>query len=351
MYCGGCGLPRGVGKANEWKRNGTIVSRYESGIRGMFIDAGELGYLISSLSGRMGYDVSRLVTEGKRKDSANYARGLIERIRESGSPVPEAGDFLRMMAANYAVPGFGKVTIRELLPDGSVVLDMEGLYNLPMALGQAAGVYEAAMGIRGDVDHEGDERRCRVIIQPREGDPELEKRIESEVEQEPVLSEEGDAAYDACPRCSAPRELSRCLEWRVEDSLISERRSGRRFVFDDTRGLTAVMKVLVDELGEDVERMLAEIAREYAREYYASLRDGTTFQEESNRTALFGWGLPAGMEESGDGFSLRLINPFYGPLMAGRVWGLVEALEGKDLELGDYDWQETAVAEMSLTAA
>ncbi len=351
MYCDDCGLPRGVGKANEWKRNGTIMSRYEPDLRGMFIDSGELGHLVASLSARMGYDVSRLVTEGKRKDSAHYARGLIGKMKESGSAVPEAGDFMRMMAANYAVPGFGKVTILDIREDGGVVLDMESAYNLPMALGQAAGVYEAVMGVRGEVDYEGDEKRCRVLIVPREGDEELERRIESEVEEAPSLSQEGDAAYQPCPRCSAPRELSRALDWRVEESLITERRSGRRFVFDNTRGLAAVMKVLVEELGEDVERMLAEIARDHAREYYAALKDGASFQEEAFRMALFGWGLPVGMEKEGEGFALRLLNPFYGPLMAGRIWGMVEMLTGKELELGDYDWAETAVAKMTLTAA
>ncbi|NPV60482.1 MAG: hypothetical protein HPY75_12600 [Actinobacteria bacterium] len=351
MYCDECGLPRGVGKANEWKPNGTIVSRYEADLRGVFVDAGELGHLVSSLSDRMGYDVSRLVTEGKRKDSAHYARGLIERMRNSGSALPEAGDFMRMMAANYAVPGFGKVTILDFRDDGSVVLDMEGAYNLPMALGQTAGVYEAVLGTRGDVDYEGDEKQSRVIILPREGNPELERRIESEVEQAPTLSDEGDAEYKACPRCSAPLELSRALDWKVEDSLIVEKRSGRRFVFDNVRGLTAVMRLLVDELGEDVERMLAEIARDYARAYYSDMGKGISFQDESSRMALFGWGLPAGLEKSGEGFTLRLINPFYGPLMAGRIWGLVETLGENELELGEYDWSETAVAQVTLTAA
>lgn len=351
MYCDNCGIPRGVGKANEWRANGTIVSRYETDLRGLFIDAGELGDLISALSERMGYDVSRLVMEGKRKDSAHYARGILAKIGDSGSPVPEACDFFRMMCANCAVPGFGKVTLIALREDGGVVLDMKDVYNLPMALGQAAGVYEAAVGARGGVDYEGDERLGRVVIQPREGDQELELRIGSEVEQAPMLSEEGDARYDPCPRCSVPLELARELDWRVEEAAITERRSGRRFVFDNARGLTAVMKVLVDELGEDVERMLAEIARDHAREYYGSPGTGISFREEASRMALFGWGLPAGMESGGGGCSLRLINPFYGPLMAGRTWGLMEALENRKLELGEYDWGETAVAEVTLTTA
>ncbi len=292
MYCSDCGMPRGIGKANDWKPSGVIVSKYEQDLRGIFYDVGELDHLFTSLSGKIGYDVTRLVVEGKRKDSAHYTRGLLRNIEKSGVELPEPEEFFRIMAANFAVPGFGKVNIISYREDEGIVLEMEDVYSVPMAQGQAAGVFEAVVNRRGDATWEGDARRGRVTVAIREGEPELERRIESEVEAAEPLVERGDREYELCARCSVPLELSRGFTWEVERALITERRSGRRFIFDNTRGIAAVMRVLVEELGEDVERTLVEISRGYARDYYQGLDGRLSMGDEFARLALWGWGLP-----------------------------------------------------------
>jgi hypothetical protein len=210
---------------------------------------------------------------------------------------------------------------------------MEDVYSVPMAQGQAAGVFEAVVNRRGDVVWEGDARRGRVTVTVREGEPELERRIELEVEAAEPLSEDGDREYELCARCSAPLELGRGFSWEVEKAVIMERRSGRRFIFDNTRGIAAVMRVLVEELGEDVERTLVGISRAYAREYYRSLGEELSMAEELARLALLGWGLPRDAGRTGDGRRIEIINPFYEPVTAGRVWGLAEAAGGRAMEL------------------
>lgn len=337
MYCDGCGMPKGVGKANIWKTSGVIESKYEKGLRGIFCDAGELNNLFSALSERMGYDITHLVVEGKRKDSKHYTRGLLESLSESGVELPGPEEFFRIMGANYAVPGFGKVNILEYRENESIILDMEGVFSVPMAQGQAAGVFEAVVDRRGEVTWEGRPERGRVTVTVVEGDSDLEQRIESEVETAAPLVESEDGEFSLCSHCSAPLELARELDWNVDKALIVERRSGNRFVFDNTRGIVAVMQVLVDELGEDVERLLIEISRLYAREYYRALEGAEEVQEEFKRIALMGWGLPASLESANGDYALQVLNPFYGPVMAGRVWGLMEAVQGGELDLEELD--------------
>ena len=348
MYCDCCGMPKGVGKANIWKTSGIIESKYEQGLRGIFCDAGELDNLFTSLSERMGYDVTHLVIEGKRKDAKHYTRGLLETMGKSGIEPPGPQEFFRIMGANYAIPGFGKVSIIEYRENRSIILDMEGVYSVPMAQGQAAGVFEAVVNKRGEVTWEGGPEHGRVTITVMEADSEVEQRIESEVESgESLLESEGEG-YPLCGDCFAPLELSRELDWNVDRALITERRSGNRFVFDNTRGVVAVMQVLVDELGEDVERLLIDISRLYAREYYLALDGVDPIEEEFKRIALMGWGLPAFTGGNNGDYSLRVLNPFYSPVMAGRVWGLMEAVKGEELELGGLDARE-GIADLKLS--
>ncbi len=348
MYCSDCGMPRGIGKANDWKPSGVIVSKYEQDLRGIFYDVGELDHLFTSLSGKIGYDVTRLVVEGKRKDSAYYTRGLLRSIEKSGVGLPEPEEFFRIMAANFAVPGFGKVKIISYREGEGIVLEMEDVYSIPMAQGQAAGVFEAVVNRRGHATWEGDARRGRVTVAIREGEPELERRIESEVEAAEPLVERGDRKYELCARCAVPLELSRGFTWEVERALITERRSGRRFIFDNTRGIAAVMRVLVEELGEDVGRTLVEISRAYARDYYLELDGELSMRDEFARLALWGWGLAYNAGESSGGYRLEIVNPFYEPVMAGRLWGLAEAIGGKTLDLAAFHRKgDTAVLELS----
>jgi hypothetical protein len=333
MYCDDCGIPRGIGKANTWKPSGAIVSRYEEDLRGIFYDVGELDNLFASLSARIGYDVTRLVIEGKRKDSAHYAKGLMHSIEKSGAGLPGPEEFFRIMAANYSVPGFGKVDIISYREGECIVLEMEGVYNAALAQGQAAGVFDAVLNCRGDVTWEGDAQNGRVTVSLREGEPELEERIGSEVEAAEPISEGGDREYDLCPRCSAPRELCQEFDWDVGAARIVERRSGRRFIFDNTRGIRAVMRVLAEELGGDVEKMMVEISRDYARDYYLELGVKDDVADEFARLALWGWGLPATLDVQDGDHMLQIINPFYDPVIAGRVWGLMESCGSENLDL------------------
>jgi len=53
------------------------------------------------------------------------------------------------MAANYSIPGFGRVNIVSYREGEGIVLEMENTYSESMAQGQAAGVFEAVLNCMG----------------------------------------------------------------------------------------------------------------------------------------------------------------------------------------------------------
>lgn len=331
MYCKDCGLPRGIGKANRWGGNGIIASRYENDMRGAFYDVDELNHLFAVFSERIGFDISRLVVEGKRKDSALYTRKLLRHIEESGAQRPLPEDFFRAMAANFSVPGFGRVEVLDFAEDGSMILKVGRIYSRPMAEGQAAGVFEAVLNRRAAVRWEGGAEEGRIHLRPIAEEEELEQRISSEVEKGTPEAEGGGREYELCPGCGAPLEVSREFDWNIEEATITERRTGKRFIFDNVKGLNAVVRAIIDELGEEVESLIADISRLYARAHYRGLGEEASPSRELARFPLRGWGFPADLRESGGGYELRILNPLYAPITYGRAWGLLENASGADL--------------------
>ena len=78
---------------------------------------------------------------------------------------------------------------------------------------------------------------------------------------------------------------------------------------------------------------LVEIARDYARDYYLYFEEPPVVEDEFSRLALWGWGLATGLSVLGGSYRLQVVNPFYAPLMMGRVWGLLEASGEEALDL------------------
>jgi hypothetical protein len=232
----------------------------------------------------------------------------------------------------------------------SVTLEVEGIYSLPMGEGQAAGVFEGVLEKRAAVSREGDAARARFFLQATNGHREMERRIESEVEQAITIAEVGDREYDLCPRCGAPLELSREFDWNLDRALISELRTSERYIFDNTRGITAVVRLLIEELGDEIEFMLMEISRQYARDYYRALDETTSAEEELSRFPLRGWGLPSAVRKSNGHYELQVINPFYLPIISGKIWGMLEVFGGEDLAPADIRESE-GVSHLSYTAA
>jgi hypothetical protein len=119
-----------------------------------------------------------------------------------------------------------------------------------------------------------------------------------------------------------------------------ERETGKRFILHNTNGFTAVVRVLREELGDEINAIITEISREYAREYYMSIGDDTSMDAELLKFPLRSWGRLARMLRWDKGYRLRIANPYSQPVMAGRLWGLVEVFEGRPFSIQDLSESE-----------
>jgi hypothetical protein len=324
-----------VGKANAWKPNGTIVGKLPPYLRGNLCDVEELSYLFTSFSERIGFDITRLVIEGKRKDAVIFTKSLLEQLESAGIEPPAPHDFMRVMAKYSSTTGFGGVELVDYEEGESFTIEVRGIYNKAMFQGQTAGIFEAVFNKRGDMDWKGNADNAMLRIYAVEGEPELEQAIESEIEALSFVVDEGDIHHEPCPECGAPMDISRDFDWDIDKALILERRTGKRFVFNNTQGIAAVARVLHRELGGEVDALFTEISRAYAHEYFGPLEEGLSLQDELLRFPLRGDGYPSELHEEGEQHSIKVINPYYAPLVAGRLWGLLEVCKGGDFELRD----------------
>lgn len=337
--CGACGLPRGIGKGNVWHANGVITAAYPPHIRGTLYDIDELNALFPALSARIGFDITRLVMEGKRKDGKRYAASLARNLRSVGrdaSPLAVYG----LISRFCAYWGLGLSSIQEYTEGERLVLGTRDTYSVPMAMGDWAGVFEAMEGRRGEPRWREEDGGEAIEVSAVEGEPELEERIEQEVELGIPFTDEGDLRYAHCPECGVPLEVSRQFDWDAGHALIVEKLSGKRFVLHNTNGIAAVARVLREELGEEIDHMITEISREYALGYYAAVKDATSMDAELMKFPLRSWGRPARFKRGDEGCRLKVVNPYSTPILAGRIWGLVEAFEGSSFALESLEEKE-----------
>jgi len=334
--CEHCGLPRGIGRGNVWRGNGVITASQPPYIRGTLYDVEELNHLFPALSRRIGFDITRLVIEGKRKDGVRYTRALMENLRIAGIE-HEPLNVFRMISRFCSYWGLGLAEVLEYREGEVLTLRTTAYYSDPMARGDWAGVFEAADGSRGDPRWRDEATREILDVVAVEGEPELEERIEQEVELGIPCVEEGDLEYPRCPGCGVPLAVSQQFEWNPEIALIRERVSGKRFILHNTNGIVAVVRVLEEELGEEIGKMIAEICREYARGYYWEIRDRTSLEEELAKFPLRSWGRATAPRKEGGGYRIKVVNPYSVPVVSGRVWGLLETFIGRDFVIAERE--------------
>jgi hypothetical protein len=347
--CPGCGLPRGIGKGNKWHPNGVITASYPPYIRGTLYDVDEFNALFPAISKRIGFDITRLVVEGKRKDGKRYTDSLIGNLKAIGKDASPL-DIYHMIARFAAYWGLGFSEVTEYREGERLVLQIRNAYSDPMCRGDWAGVFEASERKRGEAAWRDESKLDVMEIVAVEGEPELEERITQEVELGAPFTEDGDLQYRHCPDCGVPLEISHEFNWDAEASRITEVISGKRYILHNTNGIVAVMRVLHEELGNDIDGVITEITREYTRDHYTGLRDESSMDAELMKFPLRSWGRPARLHRVETGYRLRIVNPYCPPVVAGRLWGLLEAFEERAFAMS-YIVEEEGSLDVTFTRA
>ena len=154
---------------------------------------------------------------------------------------------------------------------------------------------------------------------------------------------------ERCGECGAPAGVSGIFEWDGESCRIEERSSGRRYCFNNTSGISAVLGMLVEELGEDIEHRMVGIAREYARSLYEDMAakaegsGGIDLAAQLDGFPYRGWGKVTGLSDRGDMWVVAVDNPYNEIMLSGRIWGLLEASSGRELQVSVREADGTAL--------
>lgn len=340
--CTNCGLPMGIGRGNIWHANGVITASYPPHIRGTLFDVDEMNGLFPALSERIGFDITRLVVEGKRKDAKRYADSLAGNLKAMGRDLDPMMIY-EMVLRFVPYWGLDVESIVEYREGERLVLEAHDPYSKPMSLGDWAGIFESAEKKRGEPRWREEDGKTYIEVTAVEGEPELEERIEQEVEMGIPFVEEGDLQYIPCPECGVPLEVSRQFAWDADNALIVEKDSGKRFVLHNTNGIAAVVRVLREELGGDIDSMFTEISRDYAHGYYERIKEDTSLDAELTKFPLRSWGRPAKLRHLEKGYRLKVVNPYSTPILAGRVWGMIEVFEGRSFTVQDLSGGEDSL--------
>jgi ribosomal protein S14 len=324
LYCEDCGVPHGITRGNIWYADGTITGRHPPYIKGTFFDVDELNCLFRSLSEYLDYDISDIVASGKYHDAKEYMGAMIGKMHEaSGGKIPPDEELYRMMLYPISIWGVAIVEFKSIRPEG-MVIHVKYPYSVPLLCGDVAGVADAVTGREHRAVWEGDGEEGIMTVTPDHGYAATSGRIDEGIGYgvEPGAEE---LACERCEACGAPRGVSELFAWDRERCRIEERSSGRRYCFNNTRGITAVLGMLVGELGEDIEEKMVDIAREYSRTLYGERAGGPRLEDELEGFPFRGWGKVVGVPAGDRGSSFNVENPYNEVLVAGRVWGMLEA--------------------------
>ena len=330
MNCKICGVPQGLARGNAWHADGTISGRYPPYIKGTFFDVDEVNYLFRSLSDYLDYDISEIVAGGKHHDTKEYMSVMIEKLRESsGGKLPAVEDLYRMMLSPICIWGIAQVDFDSIDPLRTVIR-VKHPYSIPLLRGDVAGAAYVVTGEEHQAEWEGDEEEGVIVVTLAESHSWAGSRVAEEAifDAEP---EAGELACERCEACGIPRAVGELFRWDEERCRIEERSTGRRYCFNNTNGITAVLRLLVSELGEDIEQKMTEIAREYS----CALHNGIELEGELSSFPYRGWGkvteVFTGMQER----AVAVENPYNEILIAGRIWGMEEASAGSPLRISE----------------
>jgi hypothetical protein len=283
----------------------------------------------------MDYDISDIVASGKYHDAKEYMSAMIEKMREaSGGALPPDEELYRMMLHPICSWGIAATVEFESFEAEKMVVSVKDPYSAHLLCGDVAGVADAVTGREHSASWDGDEQEGTMTVRPSRDFAETSERIDAG-SQYGVAPDAEELACTRCEECGAPLEVSELLEWERDLCRIVERATGRRYCFNNTRGITVVLGMLGEELGEQIEPRMVDMSRDYSRSLYAGLAGGFDKAAELESFPFRGWGKVTDILSAEGKSSLSVENPYNQILVAGRIWGMLEAAAGGSLRVED----------------
>jgi len=319
--CPLCGFPQEFSRQCLWKENGTIVQAGNPRHRLLFLEVPSLAKVLDDIQRLLGMPIDRIVSEGKRKTTLEYLRGLFPgwKLRLARALTKQVA--YRKIAETGALMGYGHYELLETSRKKRVRVYGENVYLPAFFAGDLAAVFNVMEGLPARLEIEESGKGMVITVVPGEEDNLLESRVK--VRFRPVKP--GQLELSRCS-CGLPQEIS-AGSCDPKNGIIIDGLTGRRAAVVGLEGLESVLRELQSELGEDIRIQASNSFRDY-------LLESGAFGEEDDTSrlrlwlALRGMGNLVSVEETAGGRSFRVENPGVSPFLEGAILAFHQATVG-----------------------
>lgn len=324
-----------MSKGHEWTGGGAIVSRKNPTYRMIFWEGGYISRVLKITEDMIGIPLDRMVIELARKASREYVASYIHPVALKIIERVALKAFTRNLLSLLQAYGFGEATLESVRyrkgDDDYLNVKVKNPYYLPSCAGTLLGGVEAVCGREGSVRSE-EIAPGEFLLNAYISDHPVEFSGRLNIHHYAVKP--GDIAYERCPSCGSPVELS-AYDWDTERGIITRKHDGVRMALGAFGIYDALIKDLEEELGEHIPRLVVESARRFATE--------GRFEKELVRhegmlrrgLALQGLGNLREYTLERDGMRVRLENACLPLIMAGTFQGFFEIVTGRR---GEVEW-------------
>jgi hypothetical protein len=141
----------------------------------------------------------------------------------------------------------------------------------------------------------------------------------------------GNVQHRTCGTCGVPVRISQTFYWDEQEGLVGNQRHHMREVVFPVDGINALIRGLCLELGEDINRTIVGLQREYKRDTFIQqdILARKNYLGLLRQQMVKGLGNFTEVAREGDTLRVTVENPFNAPLLAGRVAGYYEAMEDR----------------------
>lgn len=341
--CESCGVPVYFAKSHRWNPDGTITQTRDPDHRMIFFDSDSLGELFSNIEGLIGLPIEKMVIESKARATMAFISRLIRGPKGTLARIIGLDRIIRRVVEQGKVMGYGdiKVTVYNW-KESYMNCEIGHPYSLPLFCGDLKGANEAIRKVQGTVTYEeiGPDRFLVKNYQAPHA-PELEARLYPN----PPPRKPGNIAFETCPRCGMPVEISG-FTWDLERGTIIHPETGLRMAMFGPTGLQAIFDELEAELGEDIPATIVE-----AQRMRTESRAGLPWEKGDRDVfrkwlAIQGLGNLVSLEPEGAGFAARIENAALPLLITGTSAGLFEARTGRK---ADVRWELSGDGDLVIT--
>lgn len=328
-----------LGRAFNWREDGTIGLRYGKSVRVAIIETGIYDSLFEKIEKTIGKPVEKIILEAQKKAAIKMFEDLPEVIPGYGS-LKKLNSVRRLTISFYKqiapLLGLGHFESIKYKPGKFGKAVVANPINIEMLSASVAGAIECLEDIPYDSGYEelGNDRYL-ITITASDSDSEVIKRLEFNY---PELIP-GKTKLASCPKCGVPLIVSERFKWDIDKGTLIDKRTDARLHMATIELLTTVFRELAVELGDEVNDLLVEAQVDWTLKYckLLGISEGADleniYSEYLYDLPVYGRGNFVSMKTENSRITIVVENPFQPELLAGSLKGFHQAIKCKSCEV------------------